>query len=80
MPQFNRFEFEQQLLKCWTVTDMVNSVTEGTLDHGWNPDQISNALIGIKEIYELEFNKLFGMFERGISEKAISDPVTISDN
>lgn len=60
----DRFDFEQQLLKCWCITDNIETVLEGTLDHSWDKDKISNALLGIKEIYNLEFDKLFKQFEQ----------------
>lgn len=59
----DRFDFEQQILKCWNIVDQLDTVVEGVMEHDWTSDQISNALIGIKEIYQLEFDKLFNQFE-----------------
>ena len=59
----NRFDLEQQIMDCWTVLDQIDTITEGVLEYDWNPDQVSNATIGIKEVYQLKFEKLLGTFE-----------------
>ena len=59
----DRFDFEQQIQKCWIVTDDVAEVAEGILEHDLDKDQIVNALMGIKQLYELKFNKLWDLFE-----------------
>ncbi len=61
--EITRFDLEAQMMKCWQVLDGLDTVTEGVLDYDWTPDQVSNATIGLKEIYQLEFEKLQGMFE-----------------
>lgn len=69
--QVDRFGLEEQIMRCWTIIDQVNSVIEGTLDHDWTNDQIANALLGIKQVYDLEFNKLFDAFESLIQQKKL---------
>jgi hypothetical protein len=59
----DRFDFEQQIQKCWLVTDDIYELAEGVLEHDLTPDQITNVLFGMKEMYELKFNKLWDMFE-----------------
>ena len=61
--EMNRFDLEAQIMKCWQVVDSLDTITEGVLEYDWTPDQVSNATIGLKEIYQLEFEKLQGMFE-----------------
>ena len=60
-----RFDFEQQLLDCWSVINDINTLADAIYD---NPtpltdDEISNVLIGISHLYDLKFRKLFKMFE-----------------
>lgn len=69
--EFNRFEFEQQIMKVWNLIEMLNTVSEGVLEYEWNEDQTVNALNGIAELYDLEMNKLFSMFETGIKQGKI---------
>jgi hypothetical protein len=59
----DRFDFEQQIQKCWLVTDDIYELAEGVLEHNLTSDQITNVLFGMKEMYELKFNKLWDMFE-----------------
>ena len=59
----DRFDFEQQIQKCWLVTDDIYELAEGVLEHDLTTDQITNVLFGMKEMYELKFNKLWDLFE-----------------
>ena len=65
---FNRFDFEQQIMSCWNVTTDLKDLAEGTLEHDLSQDQIANALIGMRELYELRFDKLFRQFEQMVRE------------
>jgi len=57
------FELEQQILDCWTITSQIETILEGVLEYDMTPDQIANALSGLKEIYEIKFDKAFRTFE-----------------
>jgi len=59
----DRFDFEQQILNCWRITDDVKDVSEGILEGDLNTDDAANILIGVRHIYELKFNKLWDLFE-----------------
>lgn len=71
MSKFSRFDFEQQIMNCWTVCESLDDIAEGVLEYEWNSDKVSNVAIGLKEQYQLRFNKLFNMFEQGIREGLI---------
>jgi hypothetical protein len=61
----DRFDFEQQILKCWNITDDLKDLDEGLFD-GWlefNQDNVSNHILGIANNYEIKFNKLWNQFE-----------------
>jgi hypothetical protein len=64
----DRFDFEQQIQKCWMVTDDIYELSEAILEHGLTTDQITNILFGMKEMYELKFNKLWDLFEHPIMD------------
>lgn len=70
----DRFDLEQQIMKCWNVTDDIDTLYEGVMDS--NPemttDQIANALLGMHQLYELKFNKLFATFEKLVEERKIT--------
>jgi hypothetical protein len=77
----DRFDFEQQIQKCWMVTDDIYELAEAILEHGLTTDQTTNVLFGMKEMYELKFNKLWDMFEHPIMDivrenKMLSEEVT----
>jgi hypothetical protein len=59
----DRFDFEQQIQKCWLVTDDIYDLSEAILERDLSHDQITNALFGMKEIYEIRFNTLWELFE-----------------
>lgn len=70
----DRFDLEQQIMKCWNVTDDINTLYEGVMDSSpeMTTDEIANALLGMHQIYELKFNKLFATFEQLIKERKIT--------
>ena len=71
MKKFNRFDFEQQIMQCWHVTDDIQTVTEYLLDaplEDDRQDKIANMLMGIEALYQAKFDKLFLQFEDLISE------------
>ena len=72
MNKFDRFDFEQQIMSCWNVTTDLKDLNEGVLESNLSKDQISNALMGIEQLYELRFNKLFQQFETLVREHAQS--------
>lgn len=70
----DRFDLEQQILECWNVTSDLRHVTEYVLDAPLEPnreDKISNMLLGIEELYNLKFQKLFNTLETLIAEKKV---------
>lgn len=72
MNRFDRFDFEQQIMSCWNVTTDLKDLNEGVLESNLSKDQISNALMGLEQLYELRFNKLFQQFETLVREHAQS--------
>ncbi len=64
--KYDRFDFEQQILKCWNVTDDIREVSEFISEYpsaDFTKDRAVNALVGVAELYELKFNKLWDLFE-----------------
>jgi hypothetical protein len=59
----DRFDFEQQIQKCWLITDDMYDLSEAILERDLSHDQITNVLFGLKEINEIRFNKLWELFE-----------------
>ncbi len=59
----DRFDFEQQIQKCWLITDDMYDLSEAILERDLSHDQITSALLGLREIGEIRFNKLWDLFE-----------------
>ena len=71
----DRFDLEQQISECWNVTSDIRQVCEYVLDAPLEPnreDKISNMLLGIEELYNLKFQKLFNTLETLIAEKKVT--------
>lgn len=68
MKRFNRFDMEQEIMNCWNICEDMETLYEGVLDQGMTTDQISNTLMGLKQLYQLKFTKLWDSFEALCSE------------
>jgi hypothetical protein len=66
--KFDRFEMETQIMSCWNVTTDLKDLTEGVLEYDMSQDQIANALMGMQELYEIRFDKLFRTFEQLVNQ------------
>lgn len=63
----DRFDLEQQILECWKVTSDINLFYESM--EGMDEDRRMNYLLGLKEMYELKFNKMWDIFEQLVRDK-----------
>ena len=73
----DRFDFEQQIMECWKIIDEIKSTIEGINEHELTSDQVSSILSGLKELYELKFNKLWDCFE-DVHMKLVRDNAMIT--
>jgi len=67
----DRFDLEQQIMACWNITSDIDTLCEGVLESDMTTDQIANILLGMKQLYELKFDKMFRTFEELIQNKSI---------
>ena len=61
----DRFDFEQQIVKCWSVVDDLKELDEGLFE-GWlefDQDNVSNHILGLANSYDVKFHKLWNLFE-----------------
>ena len=69
----DRFDLEQQIMKCWNITEEVQLLNEQVLENdSFTKDDISNYLLGLHTIYEVKFNKLFDQFSDMVKEGKIT--------
>lgn len=60
----DRFDFEQEIMHCWHVTDDINAFAareDITTEH-WQ---------ALAKVYEVKFNVLFEHFEQMVADKKI---------
>jgi regulator of replication initiation timing len=74
----DRFDFEQQIMDCWRITDDIKQVSEGILEGDLNIEETANILIGLRQMYELKFNKLWDMFE-GVIMPIVRENTMLND-
>lgn len=68
----DRFDLEQNIMKCWSVTEDIYLLYENVMEKEMTKDEISNVLLGLHQLYELKFNKLFDNFETLVHDKKLS--------
>ena len=66
------FELEQPIMDCWDIVKDLNTIYTQLCDGEREPtiDEITNALIGIEQLYEWKFAQLFFMYEQVIKAQA----------
>ena len=62
----NRFDLEQEILDCWKVTDDIDILLEYVCDGENDQDYVANVLLGLKNLYDLKFDRTFATFEECI--------------
>jgi hypothetical protein len=62
------FDLEQAIMTCNTTSDDLDLLVEHVLEaRDLDRDQLSNALLGLKELNDLRCQKAFAMYERMIA-------------
>lgn len=57
------YDLEQQIMETWNITSDLKTITEAIVENELSKDQISNMLIGLTELYEIKFDKMFRTFD-----------------
>jgi hypothetical protein len=70
----NRFDLEQDIMDCWNITKDLDHVIGSVQQSQWDLDhqqRMITLLTGLRELYELKFNKCFNTFEQCIKNHEI---------
>jgi hypothetical protein len=61
----DRFDFEQQITKCWFVVDDLKELDEMLFEGciKFDQDTVSNHILAVANSYDVKFNKLWNLFE-----------------
>ena len=65
LESIDRFDLEQEIMKCWNVTDDLDTFLHAYLDGPeMSVDEVSNVILGLSALYQLKFQKLWDTFEQ----------------
>jgi hypothetical protein len=56
------YEMEEQIIRCWDISTDLDLLTNEYEDN----DELSNKIQGIKNVYEMRFQKLWTLYEEAI--------------
>jgi hypothetical protein len=65
----HRFDLEQNIMQCWNVCDDIQLYLD--MHDNMDEDQRMNYLIGLKQMYQMKFERLWDNFEVCIRNKQI---------
>jgi hypothetical protein len=65
----DRFDLEQNIMQCWNVCDDIQLMLDSwdSLDE----DDKQNYLIGLKQMYQMKFERCWSTFEHCVRAKQI---------
>jgi hypothetical protein len=65
----DRFDLEQNIMQCWNVCDDIQLMLDSwdSLDE----DDKQNYLIGLKQMYQMKFERCWSTFEHCVRVKQI---------
>jgi hypothetical protein len=71
MEKIDRFTLEEQIMQCWGVTADIEMIYH-TEDLYQDEDRMMNVLLGLHELYNIRFQRLFNTFEHLVREGTIT--------
>lgn len=64
----NRFDLEEDIMSAWGIIEDLKTLSTGVMERDLDQDKIANILIGLEQLYELKFEKLWDTFEAMIRD------------
>jgi hypothetical protein len=65
----DRFDLEQNIMQCWNVCDDIQLYLD--MHDNMDEDQRLNYLIGLKQMYQMKFERCWNNFEQCVSTRQI---------
>ena len=65
----HRFDLEQNIMQCWNVTDDIQLYLD--MHDKMDEDQRMNYLIGLKQMYQMKFERCWDSFEQCVRTRQI---------
>jgi hypothetical protein len=78
------YDIESQIMSAWNIVDDLKVINEAICEQDLSIDQISNALLGLEQLYALKFERLFKTYEKVLKiqfhDKNLGFKSTLSGN
>lgn len=74
-----RFDFEQEIMNCWSVVDDIDVVRHALLEQDADTDRIDNMLLGLAELYQVKFDIMFKTFESLVGRRELDQGLDSTD-
>ena len=74
--KYDRFDLEEEIMNVWCTAEDLDTILYRIMDAHEGPpseDEITNMLIGLKEIHNSRCIKLWDVFETMIHEKCFNE-------
>ena len=65
----DRFDLEQNIMQCWNVCDDIQLYLD--MYDEMDEDQKMNYLIGLKQMYQMKFERCWSTFEQCVRKQQI---------
>ena len=65
----DRFDLEQNIMQCWNICEDIQLYIDQ--EDNLSEDDKANYLIGLKQMYQMKFERLWSTFEVCIRKKQI---------
>jgi hypothetical protein len=65
----DRFDLEQNIMQCWNVCDDIQLYLD--MHDKMDEDQRMNYLIGLKQMYQMKFERCWDSFEQCVRTRQI---------
>ena len=65
----DRFDLEQNIMQCWNVCDDIQLYLD--MYDNMDEDQRMNYLIGLKQMYQLKFERTWDNFEKCVRTRQV---------
>jgi hypothetical protein len=65
----DRFDLEQNIMQCWNVCDDIQLYLD--MYDNMDEDQRMNYLIGLKQMYQMKFERTWDNFEQCVRTRQI---------
>ena len=72
----DRFDLETYLMQLSQTEEDIDLLAEGVIENELGTDEIANALVGLKHLFELRFSRVYAAFEELIRAGKLENPKT----